>query len=553
MLSSIFQAPNCIGQCTPKQVINFNIALNEINSIEIYNNCGELYPTSTLTYAYSLDSVCWSCYMSYDDFITQTLGLNTDFYVRVKIGGVIGSVSVNGEQVTDYSTSIAEGFEFSYCSTTIQTPNLFNPYVNLGGAIALQQQLTETVSCMFGIPIYYFKLAPNTGSKDLTFKEYTLMDVEAVKQIKMVIADNTMPSSKPEFSDFGLDWQNDWETEISKGMFATAFGPTAQPMEGDLIYVPMMKRMWMVNEAYEEKNGSLMWVSQTFKISLVKYQEKSSVDLGDTQQLVDTFVKNKYDDLFGDQETVVAGTEATDAPKYSADNLYPVFEQDATRKYMSVEGIDFKPGIYYQKGTMIADSVYTFTNSALKNDIVYQRQYCGEDGVISFIINPFAGSIYSGTLLQCANLKINIKQMSTSNKELCELTLIQIPKLTLKLQQGQTYFVYLRWNRMMNNVEFFAAPYTHADMPPYRLQNHHYWFDIDNGQSVVSKYNMELPQETKGDIVLHNLVGSITNIKVFDVYSDNVSEILQMYPTHAHLIVNDTARKIVTLGGIATN
>ena len=143
--------------------------------------------------------------------------------------------------------------------------------------------------------------------------------------------------------------------------------------------------------------------------------------------------------------------------------------------------------------------------------------------------------------------------MSTSNKELCELTLIQIPKLTLKLQQGQTYFVYLRWNRMMNNVEFFAAPYTHADMPPYRLQNHHYWFDIDNGQSVVSKYNMELPQETKGDIVLHNLVGSITNIKVFDVYSDNVSEILQMYPTHAHLIVNDTARKIVALGGIATN
>ena len=84
-----------------------------------------------------------------------------------------------------------------------------------------------------------------------------------------------------------------------------------------------------------------MWVSQTFKISLVKYQEKSSVDLGDTQQLVDTFVKNKYDDLVGDQETIVAGTEATDAPKYSADNLYPVFEQDATRKYMSVEGIDF--------------------------------------------------------------------------------------------------------------------------------------------------------------------------------------------------------------------
>ena len=105
----------------------------------------------------------------------------------------------------------------------------------------------------------------------------------------------------------------------------------------------------------------------------------------------------------------------------------------------------------------------------------------------------------------------------------------------------------------MNNVEFFAAPYTHADLPLYKLQNHHYWFDIDNGTTVVSKYNMEIPQEKHGDIVLHNLVGSITNIKVFDIYLDNVSEILQMYPTNNHLIVNDTARKIVGLAGVTTN
>ena len=61
------------------------------------------------------------------------------------------------------------------------------------------------------------------------------MNVESVKQIKLIVNEGQMPSSKPEFSDFGLDWQTDWETEISKTMFATAFGITAQPMEGDLI------------------------------------------------------------------------------------------------------------------------------------------------------------------------------------------------------------------------------------------------------------------------------------------------------------------------------
>jgi hypothetical protein len=79
----------------------------------------------------------------------------------------------------------------------------------------------------------------------------------------MIIQDNQMPSSKPEFGDWAIDFQTDWETEISKGMFATAFGNTAQPMEGDLIYVPMMKRMWMVNGAYEEKKDAFSLLNST--------------------------------------------------------------------------------------------------------------------------------------------------------------------------------------------------------------------------------------------------------------------------------------------------
>jgi hydrogenase maturation factor HypF (carbamoyltransferase family) len=86
------------------------------------------------------------------------------------------------------------------------------------------------------------------------------------------------------------------------------------------------------------------------------------------------------------------------------------------------------------------------------------------------------------------------------------------------------------------------------------LTNNHYWFDIDNpADSYVGKYNMEFELAEKGEVELNNFYGSITNFKLFDVYNDNVSEILQMYPTHSHLIVNDTARKIVALGGVATN
>ena len=42
----------------------------------------------------------------------------------------------------------------------------------------------------------------------------------------------------------------------------------------------------------------------------------------------------------------------------------------------------------------------------------------------------------------------------------------------------------------------------------------------------------------------------ITNFKLFDLYNDNTTELLQMYPTHQHLLINDTARRVVELPGV---
>lgn len=534
----------CLDGCAPVQVININFAFNDINNLQILDSCNNSYDLEKLEYAYSLDSVCWSCYMDYTTFLSAIIGLNSDFYIRLKVQGQVNGIIINGENFYDYNTSIDTCFKFSYSAALNAAQNLYNPYMNMDSAVSLAQQLTENVTAVVGIPCYYFKLAPEAGSRDITFKEYALMNVESVKQIKIIITDNQMPSSKPEFNDWGLDWQTDWDTEISKGMFATAFGMTAQPQEGDLVYIPMMKRMWMVNEAYEEKKDAFMWNATTFHVTLVKYQEKDSVDLKDTEDMVNSFVKNKYEDLFGDHENISSGEESVDAPTYAPDDLYPVFESDATRKYMSTDGIEFKQGLLYYRGTMIADDMYNF-NGYLKGSIIYQRKYCGDAATISFIINT-RNEKYSDTLLKISNLKMKIKQ-TTSGETTIEVV-NSGQKLTLS--NNVTYFVYFRYSKEMNISELFAARYTHADLPPYRLQNHHYWFDIDNGKRNVGKYDIELAVIEKSDIILYTFYGSITNIKVFDRYVDNVSEILQTYPTDSHLLVNDTARKIVDMNGI---
>lgn len=533
--------------CQPPQVVNFKNAFSDASGLAIYNNCKQLYGASEVQWAYSLDGVTWTCFMNCEEFLKATTSLGTDFFVRARVEGPIGNIDDYGEPVTDYSTSLEPGFKFGTVDPS-QISNLYNPYANTDGAVALAQQLTESVSSMFGIQIYYFKLSPNVGSKDITFKEYALMDVEAVKQIQMIIADGKMPSSRPVFSEFGFDWDTDWQTEISKSSFATAFGPNAQPMEGDLIYVPMMKRMWMVNEAYEEKAESLMWVATTFTLQLTKYQEKDSVDLGDTEDLVNSFVKNKYDDLFGDEEPLDSGIEANSVPSYKSSNLYPVYESDATRKFIAHQYTDAVTHKTYYDGAIISDMIYRFLGDYKDASIVYQRGYCGTDGTLSFIIIPLqTQSEEDNLVISVANIQVRLKQSKTS----AELYLLNNEATRLTLNIGKTHFITLRWSAELNVIEMYSAPYIYPEeIPLYKLQPYHYKFDMDNKSTVVSRYNIEMLQEEKGDVVLHGFAGKITNIKLFDVFNDNDSEILHMLPNHQHLLINDTARNIIELGGV---
>lgn len=537
---------SCLGACTPPQILTLTYAVNDISNITVYGGC-DAYDMKSLEWSYSVDNVCWSCFMSYDEALSNIVELTSDYFIRIKINGIICKVQIDGVDTNDYSTALVPGFNFNNETSS----NTYNPYANMEGALALQQNLADTVSEIVGIPIYYFKLSPNVNSKDITFKEYTLMDVESVKQIKMVIQDGTMPSSKPEFAEWGLEFQNDWEPEISKSSFATAFGNTAQPLEGDLIYVPMMKRMWMVNGAYEEKNGNLMWQATTFKVMLSKYQEKGSVDLGDTESLVNSFVKNKYEDLFGEDNngTLSANEPTLESPKYAANNLYSVFESDAVRKYITCDTVDIIPNNIYYRGTLISDSKYAFNRNDLESKLIYQTQFCGDECSISFIINPQIVEIYNGKLISIGNISIMVEQGLHKTK----LYLNVKKEVQIEVNNNDNYLCVLRFSKCMNLVDFMAYLYTYNEnIPIYKLQNNHYLFDMDNPVSkYVGKYDIELSIPEKSDVILHNYYGTITNFKLFDIYDDQLRDMLQMYPNNQHLLINDTARKLVGLPGSA--
>lgn len=540
-----------VSGCMPQQIASITMAIDDLLNIGVLGCEDCEYDRDSLEYSYSYDGVTWSCFGNFTDISRILVNSTSDFYLKIKVNGPIAGIiemneSGEGYHKLDYTTQLSESFKFDPAAAA-NSVNIYNPYSNMEGALTLQETLNETVSSMFGIACYYFKLAPNKGSRDITFKEYALMDVEDVKQIKLVIGDGKMPSSKPEFADFGLEWGTDWEVEITKGTFATAFGNTSQPMEGDLIYIPMMKRMWMVSAAYEEKNGSLMWNATTFTVVLVKYQEKGSVDLGTTQEMVDSFVKNKYDDLFGDQENLDSGEHTVSTPLSSSENLYPIYKSDAMRKWITVQGIDILAYSLYYKGTLVADNHYKFNNPQIPAKVIYQRKYCGKNGSVSFIIYPTTIDSYNDILLEISDIKIKISQ----NNGRVTLSLTNDEELMLNISTGAYYFVWLRWSEAMNMVDFGAAQYKYPEgIPLYKLQNQHFYFDMDNLVEYKQvPYNLEFVVEEEKDIILHQFYGTISNIKVFDVYNDRLTELLQQYPTNGHLIVNDAVRKVLDLHG----
>ena len=537
----------CNGACTPPQIVNIKMPIKDISNLVIYNECECEYCNDDLQFAYSLDGSCWSCYMTYKEALINTIDLKQDFFIRVQVKGAISKVILNSEQISDYSTELVGCFQF----TAAENTNTYNPYANMDNAISLQQQLAESVSQLVGIPCYYIKLNPNSGSKDLTFKEYALMNVESIKQVKIVIQDNQMPSSKPEFSDWGLDWQTDWEVEVTKGSFATAFGNTAQPMEGDLVYIPMMKRMWMVNGAYEEKKDGFMWIATTFKLALTKYQEKDSVMLGDAQDFVDNIVKTKYEDLFNedDNSTLDSGEASTESPKFAAASLYPVFESDAIRKYITCDTIDIRQNSLYEEGTLVSDSMYEFLNHGIQSRIIYQNKYCGDEMSMSFIIKTeIVMGQFDGPLIQIGNFKIMIRQESQNTT----IFVNKNDKLSVTIPCNNPTFITLKLSKKLNLTEMFAYEYTYnKKIPSFKLQKHHFYFNIDNPiSSSKGKFDVEyiIPERTQVEV--NDFYGWITNFKLFDLYNDNTTELLQMYPTHQHLLINDTARRVVELPGV---
>ena len=525
--------------CAVKRILQFRQAI-KYAKVELYND--QLNITQDCLFSWSSDSVCWTNWTSLDNYNKICSQIESDFYLKILFSGGITKVKYNYQLTNCYNITLDTSNIFlqDFCGNT----NLFQPYNNLDCAMQLQQQLSDSIVCMFGIPVYYLKVNPIKDTGDYTFKEYILHNITDIKQIKMMIPDGMMPSSKPVFSDFDFDWEVDWEVELGKTQFANAFGDEAFPKQRDLIYIPMMKRMWEVNSAYDEKNEGLMWRSTTWKLALVKYNEKTNVEQGNFEELIDGWIVNTYEDVFGEKEENEqireTGISQIESPRFAATNLTNIFLQDAMRKSVTKQDLIIQEKQYNNKSVVVGKGQYKFRNE--NGCIIYQKQYCSENGSVMLIIEtPGKADDKEYSLFDIGNIELKTKFINNR-------FLLTFDQMSCELESFKTYMVHLNWNKKTMTQEMSIYEYKYpTNIPIYKVRPEMYSFDFENPvHQLTSIYNNDYNQQNI-DVQLHTYPFLSTNFKVYNrtlSKEEQIKESIKYTTTHESCIVNDLARLI---------
>lgn len=534
--------------CEIKRVLTVQNPIR-YSTIRLWSSSKEI--TRDCLYSWSVDRVCWTDWTDIDTYKDICSRIDGDFFIRVLIYEDFEKISIDDSLIDCYSLSIYKQNPY----TTDVCGNTLDLYSNLDCAMLLQQQISDLICCTVGIPVYYFRTSADVSTRDLSFKEYVLHNVTDMKYLKLLSEDGQMPSSKPTMTEFDFDWESDWEVECSKSAFATAFGDTAFPKQRDMIYIPLMKRMYEVNAAYDEKQEAFMWRSTTWKLALVKWTDKTNVNQSDFQPIIDDLIVNKITDVLPVERTEQereSGTAQVEPLPFIPSNLTNIFIQDSVRLQISKDEIQNIDSQIINHGSItVARNMYNFRDS--RSAVVYQNKFCGEAGTIMFILHYTPGKYLYGVYddpVICSLVNIKYIDIRITDDG------VSFDKLYCSLDEDRTYLVICRWNRetFTESLNVFEHTADNEQIPTYRLRPSMYRFKpIDKEYRKTDIYNNDFIIREPQQVIAHPL--NSTNIRLYDVMLSEeamIQEALKYSTSNEHCIINDLARPVETGYGYST-
>ena len=305
----------------------------------------------------------------------------------------IESISLDVDYVNDNESPIPECFWNKGTSAPQIVynqgagSNLFNPYA-IGQSYNIYQQMSTLISNMFGICVLYFKTEPNSRSRDVVLKEYSIEKVIDKQNVKILIPDNQLPTRELNFNQLMIDYNIQFEINIVKSEFWKVFGEGSHPDPHDYLYFSTyMNKMYMIDSVSDPDDFG--YVASYWRVSLVPYQEMKSVQfdndnlMNDTESLIFS-AEGKFEEEMKE--------EIADNRKDNQLNNVGILEQgqDPLRRVLH-ENVRIAEENIYSDWTVIAKQYYNLSTID-KEDIAVEYWNIGlssdDERMISFAFRP---------------------------------------------------------------------------------------------------------------------------------------------------------------------
>lgn len=298
----------------------------------------------------------------------------------------------------------------------------WNPY-DLSRASQMYNQLSSVASNLFGFCVKYFKTAADQRSQDVILKEYSLFNVIANSEVKIMIPDNELPTREIQFNPLMMDFPVQFEVHIVKSAFHQVFGVGTKPQVRDYLYFEQfMNRIYEVDAVAEADD--FLYTGSYWRVSLVPYQQRTAVlfpdkNIEESRDLIVSSIEEK----FKDERNV----ESDNTRKPNQYNTIGTLSNDYVRRILD-KRLLIKEENVYNNWTIIAKYNYQLaTMDRFSNAVEYRyNQGWGADEDRSFTFwikpkyqNPIGENVLITEILNTnGNAQLNTSGLPTSKNTL---------------------------------------------------------------------------------------------------------------------------------------
>lgn len=224
-------------------------------------------------------------------------------------------------------------------------------------------QLNSTATSVVGLDCLWMRAVPYENSEDVIIQEYTLLNVDCPKSIRVTTTNSGYNPGNFQVDLFGLNYEANFEINIDLNTWQSVYGTDLMPQKDDIVFVKML------NKLYEVATATIIYgIAEKptgYKCQLIKYNPKQS--RRESEDLQDTIndMTVSQQDLFG--ETI--SNEVADI----VDPIDFGFNNTTIKDEFKSFDIDsIKEEDIIINSNLVSNSYYQFNNSSM--NVVYNAQ-----------------------------------------------------------------------------------------------------------------------------------------------------------------------------------